>query len=461
MAIYYVAKTGLDANPGSDSEPWLTLKKAAATIVAGDTVLVRSGVYLEKVTGSHIGTSTSPINYLAENYTSTFRELNSNVTVGGFIFRGSYINISGFHINGYNSTTFDSALSFEQNSTGCIVGDVQIEIVTGGSNTSGELVQPIAMLNFGINRAKSHKFVGVKIFNPWYGGLNLAGSGHLVDRCYFSGFSRGDAECDAIRPLGVDIVIQNCEFRAWKGRPGSPAHTDIMQVFSSAGNTGRNITFRNNLVIDCSGVQPIFLSDASKDNSVSGIKIYNNIFVGPLYASQSYVWDTYVFNNIFYKCGDNTSHPFLYRGDNTRNSGHFGKVYNNIFMYGSSDPTNPTRGWYSAETGGAEAVSGFMADYNLVIGLGAGTTKTTFVTGDREIHGINGFDPLFVNTGEENYHLAAGSPCIGSGLDLSVYFTTDKDGATRTIPWDIGTYTYLVYTLRRLASHPQLKGFSL
>ncbi|HSW57464.1 MAG TPA: right-handed parallel beta-helix repeat-containing protein, partial [Dehalococcoidales bacterium] len=42
---YYVSTTGLDSNPGTEVAPWRTIQKAAQTMVAGDTVYVRGGVY--------------------------------------------------------------------------------------------------------------------------------------------------------------------------------------------------------------------------------------------------------------------------------------------------------------------------------------------------------------------------------------------------------------------------------
>ena len=46
-ATYYVATTGNDASPGTESEPWRTLRYAAKHISNGDTVLVRGGTYTE------------------------------------------------------------------------------------------------------------------------------------------------------------------------------------------------------------------------------------------------------------------------------------------------------------------------------------------------------------------------------------------------------------------------------
>jgi len=47
--VYYVALDGDDSNPGTLDDPWRTIQKAADTITAGETVLVRGGVYEEFV----------------------------------------------------------------------------------------------------------------------------------------------------------------------------------------------------------------------------------------------------------------------------------------------------------------------------------------------------------------------------------------------------------------------------
>jgi hypothetical protein len=61
-ATYYVAKTGNDANPGTEAEPWLTVNHAAGAVVVGDTCLVGAGVYDELVDFSgNDGTAEAPI----------------------------------------------------------------------------------------------------------------------------------------------------------------------------------------------------------------------------------------------------------------------------------------------------------------------------------------------------------------------------------------------------------------
>ena len=61
--IYYVAPTGNDDYPGNLAYPWRTIQKAAETLVAGDTVYIRVGVYAEQVVPQNSGSAGQPITY--------------------------------------------------------------------------------------------------------------------------------------------------------------------------------------------------------------------------------------------------------------------------------------------------------------------------------------------------------------------------------------------------------------
>ncbi len=54
---YYVAKSGSDTNPGTQSQPFLTINHAAGLAQAGDTVLVEAGVYNELVAPKNSGSA--------------------------------------------------------------------------------------------------------------------------------------------------------------------------------------------------------------------------------------------------------------------------------------------------------------------------------------------------------------------------------------------------------------------
>jgi parallel beta-helix repeat protein len=61
-----VATTGLDTNPGTEAAPWKTIGKAASSLVAGETVYIRAGVYNEYIINPvNSGTDGNYITYQA------------------------------------------------------------------------------------------------------------------------------------------------------------------------------------------------------------------------------------------------------------------------------------------------------------------------------------------------------------------------------------------------------------
>jgi hypothetical protein len=83
-----VATTGNDLNPGTQSQPWQTIQKAANSMVAGDTVIVTAGNYAaQRVAITHSGNNLSQI---------TFQAQGNVILHGGFSIRADFITIRGF-----------------------------------------------------------------------------------------------------------------------------------------------------------------------------------------------------------------------------------------------------------------------------------------------------------------------------------------------------------------------------
>ena len=66
-ADYYVSPSGSDSSPGTLSQPFQTIQKAASVMVAGDTAFIRAGIYRETVTPANSGTQNAPITYMPYN----------------------------------------------------------------------------------------------------------------------------------------------------------------------------------------------------------------------------------------------------------------------------------------------------------------------------------------------------------------------------------------------------------
>lgn len=115
---YYVRTDGNDSNAGTANTSggaWLTLGKAASTVVAGDTVRVQSGVYAERVTESTSGTAGSPIVYVADGSVTNRGWVLSgnNVRVIGFnIFHPSNLGYSAFSVTGTNCQIIDNSIKY-------------------------------------------------------------------------------------------------------------------------------------------------------------------------------------------------------------------------------------------------------------------------------------------------------------------------------------------------------------
>ena len=64
--VYYVATNGSDDSFGHSDQPWRTIQRAANTLAPGDTVIVRAGVYQERVEINVNGLPGQPITFQGE-----------------------------------------------------------------------------------------------------------------------------------------------------------------------------------------------------------------------------------------------------------------------------------------------------------------------------------------------------------------------------------------------------------
>jgi hypothetical protein len=107
---YYVATTGSDSNPGDVAQPWRTLQHAANTVVAGDTVIVEDGTYVEafNISGSgHTGTASAPIVFKSQSkwgakIAPTSTSGNSNYTF--YFSHVNYVTLQDFEVTGTTTT---------------------------------------------------------------------------------------------------------------------------------------------------------------------------------------------------------------------------------------------------------------------------------------------------------------------------------------------------------------------
>jgi len=96
-SVYYVATEGSDSWGGSLEYPWRNIQKAADTIVAGDTVYIKEGVYTERVVAQNSGSPDKFITYMAYPGHKPVIDAGGSGTAFSIIGR-SYIKIDGLEI---------------------------------------------------------------------------------------------------------------------------------------------------------------------------------------------------------------------------------------------------------------------------------------------------------------------------------------------------------------------------
>ena len=109
--IYYVAKTGSDSNPGTQSQPFLTIGHAAGLAQAGDTVLVEAGVYNELMEPAHSGNAKQGyITFSAMPGQDAVIDGTGLGVPGGqwgliTLKNSSYVVVQGFELQNYSTTS--------------------------------------------------------------------------------------------------------------------------------------------------------------------------------------------------------------------------------------------------------------------------------------------------------------------------------------------------------------------
>ncbi|MDD5141090.1 MAG: choice-of-anchor Q domain-containing protein [Verrucomicrobiales bacterium] len=392
---YYVSTTGNNSANGSQTAPWLTVQKAASSMVSGDIVNIAPGTYQEIVT-----VSASNITFIGP------------ATVKQFNVTGNYATITNLNI-GTTSTTSDAVmlLGVGDRVMGCAInlhskpyGAIYIAgsdcIVSDCDITGCYAVQAVVFTtsarNSLVTGCNLHDMHDVDVFRVW--GVSNTLSGNTVYDCDNPGYS------------------------------SIPWHADFIQTFGDNGETAYNITIESNYVHDCTTQIGNLTSDVG---NIHDFTFRNNIFAN--ISNCAFVGvKSFWYNNTFYKCGINQDCAlYVYQVPNYNSAG--SEIVNNVFLQCG----NPA----STSSGGINANGAVLSNYRIEHNYFAGNNYAAKSEAYIGTSAINGGDPKLVSVGSD-FHLQSGSPLIGAATNLSTYFTRDKDGKFRPAAgaWDIGAY---------------------
>ncbi len=389
----YVATTGNDSNPGTSSQPLRTIQAAANKVQPGQTVLVKAGVYYERVlTIRRGGTPTAPVTFLAApgervvidhglRLESWQRDMSS-------IFKAKIIPFSDMTVNEFKVedtiavVVDDKPLKRVQSRSGLVEGSYWAEISSGLLYvwTLGG-VSPQGKETVVVNWSKS----GPGMF-IWNNGNYSAGEAGPVGNIVFDGFIHRGAEAAVWasnfdvrgRAPNENLTLKNCQI--------THNYQYALRLDSWKGATVQNCNVYNNGLVNwprgSNGWPHAIISWQSQNVRILGNQIHDNHGegVGPFSGSSNWVIsDNEVFDNWSVNIYiDSSADNHIVRRNLVYNTGKYGKTGNN-----NSDGIRIANEDADCQTGTEDptpAISNVRVVNNIVINTGGGIRQ--FAYGD-------------------------------------------------------------------------------
>ena len=390
-----------DTNSGAKEAPFRTIQKAARAVRAGDTVIVKSGTYNERITFRREATGEA-------GKKVTFRaEPPRTVTMWGFsTANASHVRIEGFRI------TVPAILANWDQQFGVFIRSDFIEVVDNyffdikSTAIQGDFTRPWRR-NAVVARNRVYRCQR---------GIVTVGDHWIVEDNEVERLVQYTArDADYSRFFGDGTVFRNNKFHGTLRAEIGGAHVDCWQTFNKNGEYATNTVIEGNVCRDAAQGVMIEITRGSVP-TVHSIIVRNNIFSN-LWAwgvtTGSRIIGLQVFHNVF---ADIRYHGLGCRGTSQC------EVRNNIFYNAGSS--------YFAES------TAMMTASNNIVYRTDKTMKPESFPDD-----FVNVDPSFVAAERSDFHLRRSSPAIDAGTPLpSVAIDRDRVPRPQGRGWDIGPY---------------------
>ena len=435
---YWVATDGDDEAPGTESEPWLTLNKAATTATAGDTVYFKNGVYAQSTQQENWNSGSAANGYItfraqnagqaelqrtgsggrlvemtSESYIRFYDlKFKGQLTVGTQLCRHTYCDhIEYYDCEIYNTQyigvqfddcddcVLDGCTIHPDNATGTSAGDgIQ---VTGGSST------PCTNITISDCEVYNTEHAGIKLY---------AVNGATVENCtVHDTSSHGISVGGELGRTAQNVTVRYCTLRDLGEYDPSPGGEQGLRIHDSADN----VLCHHNTIDTCYG-PGITCSDVT-----GTVELYNNTIYGAdqndndwgmlnLEETDSATPDITFKNNVIFA----TRTTYTLRIDDSLES-YIDLDYNLYYSSAVSEKIRRNGTTYTS-----------YSDYKSVGGYESNT-----VIDD---------NPDFEDAPNGDFHLTLGSPAIDEGVDVGLDYLGSAP--------DIGRWEYISITASAIAS---------
>jgi hypothetical protein len=461
--VYYVATTGSDSANGSASAPWRTIQHAVNSVPAGATVQVAGGTYNELVTITHSGSASAGyltlqsapgqmatidgtglgvpqgqqglitlqnVSYVRviglqlQNYTSNSASL---VPLGLYIYgAGDHIEIRNNHIHNIVTTVKTSSgdafgLAVYGTATtpisNLIIDGNELDHLTTGYSESLAVNGNVQNWQVTHNRVHDNNNIGIVAIgfentapttsldqarNGWIAGNTVYNISSTTNPAYNYQPSADGIYVDG----GTHITIEQNSVQA--------ADVGIELASEHFGHDTSYITARDNLVLD-STIAGISIGGYS--SSMGGTD-HCNIVNNSLFENDTAMSGSGEFQVQYHASNNLFANNILYANGQG--------LLVNSFVSSSTAPVVLQNDLFYTSDNGASAY--WIWNNNTYTALGDFQQAS-----GSEAQGLLA-DPLFVSTSMPNLQLSAGSPAIGSGVNLGLGLegAYDYAGSART-----------------------------
>lgn len=405
--VYYVDKnhpSASDSNNGSESSPWKTIQHAVDIAVAGDTALVKEGIYNEAIEMVRSGTSSDPIIFRVYGTDVVVIDGSGISTTHKLIFwDGAEVDKNWIIFDGFEVRNAVKWGVWVQGDHNTIINNRIHDCGTSG-DASGLVVE----------HGKYNRIAFNEAFNNSWNGLDIEDSEYSVIE-YNTTYNNGHQ--------GINVF----------------SDTGSYYGLMRENHIRNNISYNN---VAC-GIYTRYLID----NVISNNLVYDNtkwgiiLHKGGTGAPSNYEANTRIYNNTV--VGNGYDGIYICSANRV-------EIKNNILS------RNNVTGDAKAELR-VDKIDNHVIDYNLY-DAGSGTEVCWYGEGKitldefRELNGSiyeqNGIAAVagFVNKATSDFRLNATSPAIDIGINLSSEgISTDIEDISRPQQdfWDIGAYEWV------------------